>query len=48
MIGDIGFHGGRDAQGLMNAAKVVPSEMQTVRSPQVLPFLAIRGWMVSP
>jgi hypothetical protein len=40
MIGDIGFHGGRDAKALMKTAKVVPSKMQAVRGPQVLPLLA--------
>jgi len=30
VIGDPGFHGGRDAEALTNTAEVVPSEMQAV------------------
>ena len=31
MIGDPGFHGGRDADALMNTTEIVPSEMQTTK-----------------
>jgi len=40
MVSYAHFHRRRDAQGLMNPAKVVPSEMQAIRSPEVLPLLA--------
>ena len=37
-ISDSRFHGGRDAQGLVNAHEVVPREVQAIRGPQVLPL----------
>ena len=36
------FHRRRDAQGLVNSAEVVPSEVQAVRGPQVFPLLTER------
>jgi hypothetical protein len=39
VIGDIGFHGGRDAQALVDAAEVVLTEMQTISSPESVPLL---------
>lgn len=37
MIGDARFHRRRHAQGLVNPNEVVPSEVQAIRRPQILP-----------